>query len=80
MVMMFPAPVSYPITVLPEECRRGLMVNPLTFLIEQARGALIRGRLPDWAGAGIYTLVAAVAAWVGYAWFQKTRKGFVDVI
>lgn len=75
MVMMFPAPVSYPIIVLPEEYRHWLMVNPLTFLIEQARGTLIRGLLPDWAGAGIYAFVATVAIWVGNAWIQKNQKG-----
>jgi lipopolysaccharide transport system permease protein len=41
---------------------------------------LIWGRLPDWAGLGLYTLAATAVAWAGYAWFQKTRKGFADVL
>jgi len=56
------------------------MANPLTFIIEQAREVLIWGHLPDWVGLGIYTLTATVVAWVGYVWFQKTRKGFADVL
>ncbi len=79
-VMMFLAPVFYPITALPQEFRPWLMANPLTFIIEQAREVLIWGRLPDWLGLGIYTLMALVVAWAGYVWFQKTRKGFADVI
>lgn len=79
-VMMFLAPVFYPITALPEEFRPWLLANPLTFIIEQAREVLIWGRLPDWSGLGIYTLAALVAAWAGFAWFQKTRKGFADVL
>lgn len=79
-VMMFLAPVFYPITALPEEFRPWLMINPLTFIIEQAREVLIWGRLPDWIGLGIYTLAATAVAWVCYAWFQKTRKGFADVL
>lgn len=79
-VMMFLTPIFYPITALPEEFRPWLMANPLTFIIEQAREVLIWGRLPDWAGLGIYTLAAVVVAWAGYAWFQKTRKGFADVL
>jgi len=79
-VMMFLSPVFYSATALPEEFRPWLMANPLTFMIEQAREVLIWGHLPDWAGLGIYTLAAAVIAWVGYAWFQKTRKGFADVL
>lgn len=38
------------------------------------------GKLPDWTGLGIYTAIAIVVAWAGYAWFQKTRKGFADVL
>ena len=49
-------------------------------VIEQAREVLIFGRMPDWAGLAIYTLAAATVAWAGYAWFQKTRKGFADVL
>ena len=78
--MMFLAPVFYPITALPEEFRPWLLANPLTFIVEQAREVLIWGRMPDWLGLGIYTLAALAATWAGYAWFQKTRKGFADVI
>ena len=80
MVMMFLAPVFYPVTAVPEEIRPWIMANPLTFIIEQAREVLIWGRLPNWIGLGLYTLVATVVAWAGYAWFQKTRKGFADVL
>lgn len=79
-VMMFLAPVFYPITALPEEMRPWIMANPLTFIIEQAREVLIWGHLPNWTGLVIYTASTTVVAWAGYAWFQKTRKGFADVI
>lgn len=80
MVMMFLSPVFYPITAVPKEFRPFIMVNPLTFIIEQARQVLIWGHLPNWVGLGIYTFTAAIIAWFGYAWFQKTRKGFADVL
>ncbi|MCL4680501.1 MAG: ABC transporter permease [Rhodocyclaceae bacterium] len=79
-VLLFLAPVFYPITALPEAVRPWLLANPLTFIIEQAREVLIWGRAPDWAGLGVYAAVAAAVAWAGYAWFQKTRKGFADVL
>ena len=79
-VMLFLAPVFYPITALPPEMRPWLMANPLTFIIEQMREVLIWGHLPNWLGLGAYTLAATVIAWAGYAWFQKTRKGFADVL
>ena len=80
MVMLFFSPIFYPVTALPVELRPWIMVNPLTFIIEQAREVLIWGHLPNWMGLGTYTLVAIAVAWAGYAWFQKTRKGFADVL
>jgi lipopolysaccharide transport system permease protein len=79
-VLMFLSPVFYPVTAVPERFRLYIMANPLTFIIEQAREVLIWGHVPNWIGLGSYTLVAAVVAWAGYAWFQKTRKGFADVL
>ena len=79
-VLMFISPVFYPITAVPERFRPIIMANPLTFIIEQAREVLIWGHLPNWSGLGVYTLTATAIAWAGYAWFQKTRKGFADVL
>lgn len=79
-VMLFMAPVMYPITAVPEKLRPIIMANPLTFIIEQARAVLVWGYQPNWPGLGVYTLTAILIAWLGYAWFQKTRKGFADVL
>jgi lipopolysaccharide transport system permease protein len=79
-VMMFLAPVFYPVTAVPEQFRQWLLANPLTFIIEQAREVLIWGHIPNWTGLGIYTLAATLVAWLGYMLFQKTRKGFADVL
>ena len=79
-VMTFLSPVFYPVTAVPERFRALIMANPLTFIIEQAREVLIWGRQPNWIGLISYTIVAALVAWIGYAWFQKTRKGFADVL
>lgn len=79
-VLMFLSPVFYPMSAVPQDFRPFIMANPLTFIIEQARDVLIWGHLPNWAGLGAYTLAAIAIAWAGYAWFQKTRKGFADVL
>jgi lipopolysaccharide transport system permease protein len=79
-MLMFLSPVFYPITAVPEKFRSLIMANPLTFIIEQAREVLVFGHMPDWTGMWIYTLAATAVAWTGYALFQKTRKGFADVL
>lgn len=79
-VLMFLSPVFYPVTAVPERFQAFIMANPLTFIIEQAREVLIWGHLPDWIGLSIYTIAATIVAWIGFALFQKTRKGFADVL
>ena len=79
-VLMFLSPVFFPVTAVPERFRPFIMANPLTFIIEQAREVLIWGHMPNWLGLGVYSLTATAIAWAGYAGFQKTRKGFADVL
>lgn len=78
--LLFLSPIFYPITALPPEYHQFLQVNPLTFVIEQARGVMIWGNGISWQGWIIYLSVATVTAWLGFAWFQKTRKGFANVL
>ena len=79
-VLLFFAPVFYPLAYLPERFQVFLMMNPLTFIIEQSRAVLIFGRIPDWGGLALYAGASLLVAWLGYWWFQKTRAGFADVL
>jgi lipopolysaccharide transport system permease protein len=79
-VLMFLSPVFFSVASLPEKFRPMMMANPLTFIIEQARDLLIWGKLPNFTGLLIYTFAAIFIAGLGFAWFQKTRKGFADVL
>jgi len=79
-VMLFLAPVFYPMSSIPEKYHGYLLINPLTFIVEQARQVFIFGQTPDWSGLAVYAVVSLFIAWIGYWWFQKTRKGFADVL
>lgn len=79
-VIMFLTPIFYPITALPELYRIYLRINPMAFFVEQARRTLIFGQMPEWTALGFVTLASMLVAWLGYAWFQKTRIGFADVL
>ena len=80
MVMLFLAPVFYPITALPEQYRWIVMANPLTFIIEQARSVVLWGQSPDLLGLSLYLVAAIVVFAAGYWWFQRVRPGFADVL
>lgn len=79
-IMLFLSPVFFPVSALPEDYRGLLQANPLTFMIEQARDILVWGKPLDWRGLGLYALASLVVAWLGLFWFQKTRRGFADVV
>lgn len=78
-VLLFLAPVFYPVSMIPPLYQPLMRINPLTIPIEQLR-LVIDGQWPSWSTLGIYGLFGLVVAYLGYAWFQKIRKGFADVL
>lgn len=78
--LLFLSPVFYPLSAMPERYRPLIQANPLTIAIEQTRGAAIWGRGPDWGLFAICLAAAMLIAWGGYWWFQRTRRGFADVL
>ena len=79
-VLMFMSPIFYPISALPEQYRALMHLNPLTFSVEQARDVMIWGKGINWSDWSLQLLVSLSIFWLGFAWFQKTRKGFADVL
>ncbi|AIO86960.1 unnamed protein product [Burkholderia pseudomallei] len=80
MVLMFLSPVFYPASALPEKYRFWLELNPLTLFIEQSRGILLEGRVPDFHPLGLAFLGSVAVACAGFKYFQLMRKGFADVL
>jgi len=78
--LLFLSPIFFPITALDAGLRPYLYLSPLTLIVEQVRAVLIWGQVPEWRSLTLYTLVSLVVAWLGLIWFQKTRKGFADVL
>jgi lipopolysaccharide transport system permease protein len=79
-LLMFLSPVFYPISAVPEKLKPFILANPMTFIIEQLRLSVIWDKPINWTGLSIYLIIAILFLFVGFAWFQKTRKGFADVI
>jgi len=78
--LMFLSPIFYPIEILPESYRTIMKLSPLTLAVEWSRGVMIWGKALDWGTWTVYLLGALSFAWLGFAWFQKTRRGFADVL
>lgn len=78
--LMFLSPIFFPASALPDWLRPYLFLNPVALPVEEARNVLIWGKAPDWLGLGLYAIVAVGVAALGHLWFEKTRKGFADVL
>lgn len=79
-VLMFASPVFYPLSALPDFIKSWILINPLTFIIEQSREVIIFGNTPCWTGLMTYSTISLIVFWLGYFMFQKSRNGFSDVI
>lgn len=79
-LLLFMSPVFYPVEALPPRLQPLMLLNPLTIVIEQARAVVIWGRMPNFLQLAVHVLVSLSVTWAGYAWFQRTRRGFSDVL
>ena len=79
-VLMFLSAIFYPVSALPERYQFWLRLNPLVVIIAESRKVLIFGNVPDWTWLGTALLIGLFIAFAGFWWFQKTRKGFADVL
>lgn len=79
-LLLFLSPIFYSVNILPKNLQALIFLNPLSYVVESARAAVIYGKLPDFIGLGIYSLVALFLAWLGYSFFRKVRPGFSDVL
>jgi lipopolysaccharide transport system permease protein len=78
--LLFLSPIFYSISSLPQKYQIILNINPLTPIIEQSRKVLFFGELPE-VNVLVFCYISSLCvAWLGFAWFQKTRKGFSDVL
>jgi len=80
--LMFLSPIFYPITSIPLDYQKLMLINPLTIPVQLTRDFLFWGvgldsnleLLLAYFGASLFV------ACLGFYWFQKTRKGFADVL
>jgi len=78
--LLFLSPIFYSADRLPPQFQIIMHINPLSGVIEQTRNALFWGIGPSPSLLALQYVGAALVCCLGFAWFQKTRKGFADVI
>lgn len=79
-LVMFLAPVCYPISAVPPVFAEVIGLNPITWFVEAFRKLAIDGSslpLRDWA---THTLSYLAFALVAFAFFHRTRRSFADLL
>ncbi|WP_112662825.1 ABC transporter permease [Microvirga flavescens] len=79
-LLMLLGPVFYSITLIPEKYRPLIYLNPVTAPIQNFRDLFFDGIVPSLSMWGLNLVIGVVIAWLGYAFFIRTRHGFADVL
>ena len=79
-ILLFLCPIFYPIEIIPEQYRAFILLNPLSFIVEQARSILVFAAHPNITGLLLYSSLAFVFAQFSFIFFNKTKRGFADVL
>lgn len=78
--LLFLSSAIIPLQNVPEDYLLVFQLNPLTLVIDQLRRVTLDGQLPELLPLLLYSGVALIVFVLGFAWFQRTRRGFADVL
>jgi lipopolysaccharide transport system permease protein len=81
--LLFLSPVFFPVSAIPESLRWLVSFNPFTIVLELLRQVTFFGTLPSWDEARQFLSLlfgSYVFFLLGYHWFEKTKRGFADVV
>ena len=78
--LLFLTPIFYSIEAAPIFLRKLLLLNPLTFIVEQVRLTLFYGQIPSLKSLAIYFVLASIFAFISLLIFRKLRINFADMV
>jgi lipopolysaccharide transport system permease protein len=79
-VFMFLSPVFTPLSGFPPAARKYLLLNPVSVPIELGHLTFFLEQLPPFGPVAGYFATGLAVMSLGWAFFQKTRPGFADVL
>jgi lipopolysaccharide transport system permease protein len=79
-VWLYATPVIYPVSLVPAPLRLVYALNPLVGIIDSYRRVVVQGLSPVPEYLAMSTLISAVLAIGGYAYFKRAEATFADFI
>lgn len=80
MALLFITPIFYDLSLVPTKYQWLFGLNPLTFVVAQARAVMLEGLWPDVTRLAIATAAAYIFAWGALAFFRRARADFADAL
>jgi len=78
--LLFLTPIFYSIDAVPPLLQGLLLVNPLTFVVEQLRLVLYFGQWPALTSLAVYFALSSLFAWASLGIFRRLRPTFADLV
>jgi lipopolysaccharide transport system permease protein len=79
-LLMFLAPVCYPLEAAPPTFASAIAFNPLTYFVNEFRNVALLGHGLNWLQWGEITLWCAIGAVLGAVLFERARPTFADLL
>lgn len=79
-MLLFLSPVFYSLDAVPPEFQDLVLLSPLTLPITQLRDVMFWGKSIGWGSWSLSLAIGIFTCCFGFWWFQKSRKGFADVL
>jgi lipopolysaccharide transport system permease protein len=80
MLWFFLTPIIYPVSIVPEQFRTLLSLNPMTPFFVAYQEALLYNRLVPWEAFGVMVCLGAVALLGGVLIFERLRWSLVEEV
>lgn len=78
--LLFLTPIFYSIESAPPLLQKLLMINPLSFIVDQFRQVLFYGQTPSFKGLMVYFVLSSLFAWGSLIFFRRMRSCFADMV
>lgn len=80
-LLMYGTPIIYPLSIVPPEYKKYIMLNPLTHLVTLFRESIFEMKFQISALGAIYiSVITATTLAAGHYLFSRAEKNFVDTI
>lgn len=78
MAGIYATPIFYTMEMVPDKFKKFIALNPMTHIINSYRDVMFYKRMPNMKLIGIMFVVSTIILMLGYLYFKKTEKSFVE--